>query len=164
VSDVWVANASPVITLAKAGHLDLLTKLANELWVPDAVVAEVLAGPAADPARLALEAGWGMRDSPKHISQTLVEWALGAGETAVLAFAQERLPCTVLLDDAMARTCARAFHVPVIGTLGVVLRAKKAGHVVSAAEVIVALKQSGLHLDDAVIRMALGRVGEKWPP
>jgi predicted nucleic acid-binding protein len=51
VSDVWVANASPVIALAKAGHLDLLTKLANELWVPDAVVAEILAGPAADPGR-----------------------------------------------------------------------------------------------------------------
>jgi len=123
-----------------------------------------LAGPSSDPARLALEAGWGKRATPQDIPQSLIEWGLGSGETAVLAFAKERLPCTAILDDAVARDCARAFHVPVIGTLGVILRAKKAGLIPSAAEALMALKQSGLHLDDAVIRMALGKTGEKWPP
>jgi predicted nucleic acid-binding protein len=57
VTEVWVANASPVIALAKAGYLDLLKQLPNELLVPEPVVAEVLAGPKSDPARQALEAG-----------------------------------------------------------------------------------------------------------
>ena len=163
MAEVWIANASPIIVLAKAGHLDLLPKLAGELWVPDAVVAEVLAGPPSDPARQALEAGEGKRASAKIIPPNLLEWSLGAGETAVLALALERLPCTALLDDASARSCARTLGVPVLGTLGVVLRAKKAGLIAGAAHVMAALRKSGLHLDDTVIRLALGRVGEKWP-
>jgi predicted nucleic acid-binding protein len=52
----------------------------------------------------------------------------------------------------------------VIGSLGVVLRAKKRGLVTQAAEVMQALRQAGLHLDEVTIRLALGRIGETWPP
>jgi hypothetical protein len=61
VGEVFVVNASPVITLAKAGHLALLTDLAETILLPAAVVGEVLAGPESDPARRALEGGWGRR-------------------------------------------------------------------------------------------------------
>jgi hypothetical protein len=36
---------------------------------------------------------------------------LGVGETAVLSLAQERAPATAVLDDAAARTCAKAIIV-----------------------------------------------------
>jgi predicted nucleic acid-binding protein len=49
VSRNWVVNASPLILLAKVGRLDLLPTLANQLVVPASVMAEVQAGPAADP-------------------------------------------------------------------------------------------------------------------
>ena len=94
MSDVWVTNASPVIALAKAGHLDLLTRLPTELLLPDPVATEILAGPAADPARQAVEGGWGRRVVPVAIPAELTEWGLDAGETAALAIAQERAPCT----------------------------------------------------------------------
>lgn len=35
MSEVWVANASPVIVLAKAGHLDLLKQLPSESRWPE---------------------------------------------------------------------------------------------------------------------------------
>jgi hypothetical protein len=59
VPDRWVVNASPRITLAKAGHLTLVTALATEVLLPEAVVAEGLDGPGTDPARQAVEGGWG---------------------------------------------------------------------------------------------------------
>lgn len=127
MSEVWVANASPVIVLAKVGYLELLRKLPEELLLPEAVVTEILAGPSSDPARQALENGWGLRASPKAIPSKLLEWGLGAGETAVLALTLEHSPCTAVLDDAAARLCAKASKIPVLGTLGVVLRAKKTG-------------------------------------
>jgi predicted nucleic acid-binding protein len=58
VSDVWIVNASSVIALAKVGRLHLLDDLCKELLVPEAVVAEILAGPPSDPARRAVENGW----------------------------------------------------------------------------------------------------------
>ncbi len=164
MSEVWVANASPVITLAKAGYLHLLTELSTELRVPEPVAAEILAGPETDPARRALEKGWGLRIAPSAIPLQLLELGLGAGETAVLAVARERAPCTAILDDAVARASARALGVPLIGTLGVVLCAKKRGLIPQAAEVLKALRTVGLHLDDRTIRLALGRYGEAWPP
>jgi len=55
MTDRWVINASPLIVLSKIDQQELLWQLATELVVPDAVFAEVNAGPAADPARLYLE-------------------------------------------------------------------------------------------------------------
>lgn len=103
MSDLWVVNASPVIVLAKAGYLRLLEELPTDLLVPEAVASEILAGPETDAARLAIEGGWGKREKPDSIPADLLQWGLGAGETAVLALARPRLPCTAILDDAVAR-------------------------------------------------------------
>jgi len=162
VSEVWVLNASPIITLAKIAQLPLLERLASELLVPEAVASEIRAGPATDPARLAIETGWGKRVPPGSIPTILLAWGLGHGETVVLAVALERQPCAAVLDDAGARTCARSLGVPLIGTLGIVVRAKERGLIPSAVEVVRALRVSGLHLDEDTIRVALRNVGEEW--
>jgi predicted nucleic acid-binding protein len=162
VSDVWVVNASPIIVLAKARRLHLLNDLCRELLVPEAVVAEVLAGPPSDPARQTLQRGWAVTVTPQSIAPGLLEWGLGLGETAVLAVALERTPATALLDDAAARTCAKALGIEVMGSLGVVLRAKRNAIIPSAADVLRALRIAGLHLDDDVARSALQGIGETW--
>jgi predicted nucleic acid-binding protein len=158
-------NASPVITLAKAGHLALLTALATEVLLPEAVVAEVLDGPGTDPARQAVEGGWGTRVAVPRVPVSVLEWGLGAGETAVLAVALARGGSTAILDDAVSRRCARTMGIPVMGTLGVVVRAKKQGRIASAAVVMQALRMAGLYVDDALVTTVLrDSVGEAWPP
>ncbi len=162
MSDLWIANASPVIALAKVGRLELLRESCRVLLVPQAVVAEILAGPASDPARQALEKGWAAGVSPKNIPPELLEWGLGLGETAVLAMSMEKRPATAVLDDAAARTCAKTLGLEVIGTLGVILRAKRNGLIPTAAELLKSLRSARLHLDDKVIRSALRGIGEAW--
>jgi predicted nucleic acid-binding protein len=162
VDDVWVVNASPIIALAKVGHLHLLKDLCKELLVPDVVASEVLAGPPSDPARLAFERGWGSAVVPCPIVPELLEWGLGPGETAVLAVARERKSATAVLDDSAARTCAKALGVQVIGTVGVVLRARKEAIIPSAANVLESLRAQGLWLDNNTIRAAVEGVGEIW--
>jgi predicted nucleic acid-binding protein len=162
VNDVWVVNASPIIVLAKIGHLDLLTSLSCEVCIPQAVVDEISAGPDEDPARKAIENQWGSRAEPLASHSDLIEWGLGPGETSVLAVARERAPATAILDDAAARRCAQVIGVPVIGTVGVIIRAKKRGLIRSASETLKALTNIGLHLDYQVIAVALRSVGESW--
>jgi hypothetical protein len=162
LNEVWIANTSPVIVLARAGCVDLLERQSTELVLPGSVVEEIVAGPASDPARRLVEHGWGVVASPKETPAELLEWGLGPGETAVLALARERAQATAVLDDATARACAKAIGVPVIGTLGVVVRAKRQGIVESAAEIMTAITNAGLYVDDATIRMALERIGETW--
>jgi predicted nucleic acid-binding protein len=162
-SETWIVDASPVISLAKAGGLGLLVELADTILVPEQVIEEVLAGPAADPARDALTARWFRRTSPARIPEGILEWGLGAGESAVLALALERPGCTVVVDDAAARYCARAHGLQLLGTLGVVLKARHLGLIPSAAQLVRALLQAGLYLDEAILRKTLAGVGESWP-
>lgn len=163
MSEGWVLNASPIITLAKVGHLDLLAGVAPDIGIPQAVVREITAGPENDPGRRALESGWGKRFARSRIHPEVLGWSLGAGETEVLSIALEKSGWTAVVDDATARACARSLNVPVIGTLGVVLRAKRRGLVASASKIIRELCSAGLYLDDQFVRAVLKQVaGEDW--
>lgn len=161
MSEIWVANASPIIVLAKCGYLELLTQLSRELLIPQAVVDEILAGPDDDPARQQVAAHWGQTRLPRQIPSGILEWGLGAGETSVLAVAQE-MRAVAVLDDAAARACARVIGVPVIGSLGVIARAKSASLIPSAAEAFSKMRDVGLHVDDAIIARVLSAIGESW--
>ena len=159
----WVINASPLIVLAKIGQIGLLTALADEIAIPDAVVREINSGPSDDPAR-----NWLVGPKVPIVDITtlppeLLAWDLGAGETAVLSHALANPGWTAVLDDNAARNCARSFNIPVKGTLAVVILAKQQGLISSAADLIRQLQQHGHRIHDTIVRDALDKtVGEPW--
>ncbi|GAB4535646.1 MAG: hypothetical protein Kow0063_20160 [Anaerolineae bacterium] len=163
MAENWVLNASPLIVLARVGHENLISSLADQVVVPRPVAEEIQAGPPQERARQALGAGrFTIIETPPP--PDLLAWDLGRGETAVLSLAIAEGTWTVILDDATARRCARSFSIPVKGTLALVLLARQRGLIPSAVEVIQALLTSGFRLDDRIIRDALARtVGETWP-
>jgi hypothetical protein len=105
--ETWIVNASPLISLAKIGRLDLLRAAERDVLIPATVAEEILAGPAGDPASVALT----VRDLPEPVPTAsrveVVEWGLGAGETAVLSLALDR-GGTAVIDDREARAAARS--------------------------------------------------------
>ena len=162
MAEIWVANASPLITLAKAGQLGLLQGEDRQLIVPEAVRIEVMLGPADNSARKILESGFDATFEHTTSDPMVLEWGLGAGETTVLSIAKERDGVGVV-DDRAARMAAKVMGIRVIGTLGVVLRAQRMGQIQSAVEAIRSLRNAGLHLDDGLIREALAKAtGESW--
>ncbi len=161
--DALVVNASPVIVLAKAGHIGLFEALAREILLPPSVAGEIVAGPPDDPARRLVEGGWGKRLRVEPIPSSIMEWSLGPGESEVLAVACRTPSCEAVLDDWDARSCARALGIPVVGTLGLILRAKVRGQIPSATRVLRDLVSAGLHLDSDLLRQVLRQVaGEEW--
>jgi len=161
VSEVWILDASPLIALGRVGQIGLLDALADQWWVPEAVAEEVAAGPD-DPARQAVAAR-AKQQRPVVVPAELSEWGLGRGEGAVVALALE-VRGVAILDDRAGRRCARAFAVPVIGTLGVIARAKLRGLLPAAAPLMRAVLAAGLYYDDDLVRRLLDRLGESWPP
>ena len=162
MSEVWITDSSPLIALSKVGHAELLLDLPGELIVPNAVLAELRRGSEDDPARGLVEAGFGKAVAPRALPSRLLSWTLGEGETEVLALGLERPGAVAVLDDAAGRRCAAAFGVPVIGTLGVVARAKRLGRIESSAAIFRALVDAGLWIDETIIRSILARLGEPW--
>ena len=161
--DILIVNASPLILLAKTDHLHLLTDMADEVVVPEGVAAEVLLADSNDPARKALEAGFGIRTDEGGVPQSVLAWRLGSGESAVLAVALTRMDCKAVLDDALARRCAKALGVRCIGTLGLIVGAKVQGHIPSAQAALQELVDAGLWLDPALVRTVLSAIDESWP-
>ena len=161
MSGKWVVNASPIILLAKAGAIDLLSQLPQELVVPASVATELRRGPSADPARTWLE-GLGRQfvRPDLAVATEIAAWDLGMGETAVLNWAYQQREFEALVDDRAARKCAQIFGLKVRGTLGVVLAGKVRGLIPNARPVCETLIRSGLHIDPHFVTEALRLVGE----
>lgn len=162
--ETWVVNASPIITLAKIGRLDLFGASERTLVLPRAVTNEILAGPSTDAGRQALESGFGGEPVSVEVTPAVEQWSLGRGESAVLTLARQR-NATAIIDDRDARRAASSLGVSLLGTLGVVLRARSEKRISEAAPILKELRRVGLRLDDALIAAALDRAfGEIWNP
>ncbi|NEV62098.1 DUF3368 domain-containing protein [Thiorhodococcus minor] len=159
--DRWVVNASPLILLGKVEQIQLLGALAGEIAVPRAVIREVGAKTDGAPkvqTLMALESAIIVDDElpPANI----LSWDLGPGETQVISHAVMHSADRVVLDDLEARRCAKAMGLTIIGTLGIVGRAKVRGLIERAEPVIRRLRESGLYVSDDLVQKLLREVGE----
>ena len=66
----------------------------------------------------------------------------------------------VVLDDLQARKCAELFEIPLIGTLGLVVLAKRKGLIALARPVIERLIAVGLYISPALLTRILVGIGE----
>jgi predicted nucleic acid-binding protein len=153
----WVVNASPLIFLAQIEALPLLKALADEILVPSSVRDEVLAPKGQKPPVKLPD--WLSLQEDLPLPSEIAGWDLGAGESQVLAHALVS-GSEAVLDDFEARQCARALSVPVTGTLGVLLRAKKSRLIPAARPLLEELLRRGLYLSRELLEQALGEVGE----
>jgi predicted nucleic acid-binding protein len=72
-----------------------------------------------------------------------------------------RLPGSyAVIDDLAARKCAAALGIPVIGTLGMVLRARKQDVIPAARPVMEDFLRGGMFLSKPLLDRALALVGE----
>jgi len=75
---------------------------------------------------------------------------LGKGEAEVITFAF-RNKYTAIIDDLTARNVAKELGIKVTGTIGILLKAERAGLVKSAYEKATELKKKGFYLPDALL-------------
>ena len=162
MAERWITDASPLIVLAKVGRADLLFEIPGKLLIPNAVAEEILGGGPEDPARRLIEFGFAERRHAAGIPRRLWEWGLGRGETEVLALALGESSSRAVIDDAAARKCAAALGVPIIGTLGIVARAKRLGRIESAVSVFRALLDQDFRIDPMTLRLVAEDLGETW--
>lgn len=156
-----IVNASPLQYLHQVGQLDLFPKLFGRIIVPEAVVAELAAGRRLGislPSPETLE--WIDLRHPASPVGGLLSWELGAGESAVLSLALESPGSWVVLDDKLARQAAVHLNLPLLGTAGILLRAKRAGHLRAVHPVLNQLASLGFRLTPETLRHILDLAGE----
>ncbi len=131
------------------------------MLIPATVLDEVSRRGHDDPAVRAIRgAGWEIAAPADPVPESVSRWRLDAGEEAVLSLALRSPGCEVIIDDRAARMCAEAHGLALIGTLGIVILARRIGRISEARPLILELRRAGLRVSDDVIAAALRRAGE----
>ena len=158
---VVICNTSPIQYLYQTDMLELLPVLAGQVYVPEAVVAELEEGQRRNVLLPTLEDLSWLTVRPVR-DQTLLPLVthLGDGEKEVLALGLETQDALLLLDDRDARRYARTLGLEITGTLGLLLRAKEHGILDSVGPVLDRLQSLRFRLNVRTREMVLKRAGE----
>jgi len=156
------ADAGPLIAFGRIEKLALLPEVLGEILVPEAVIAACLIDPD-KPGASAIE-----RALEKRILTRIDDPApalppyplLDSGESAAIRLAL-KLAIPVLIDEKAGRKVATNLGLSVIGTVGVLLAAKKHGHIEAVRPFLDAMSLQGYFVSGTLIRAALNRAGER---
>ncbi len=155
-----VADAGPLIGLARARALNLLELLYRDVLIPPAVEAELQLDsslPGAAALNAAVAAGWlRVADVPSTSNVAALEKLLDLGEAQAISLAEDR-SLRLLIDERQGRRVAARRGVVVIGTGAVLLAAKAAGYLVATGPVLDELERQGYRLS-AALRARLQRL------
>ena len=157
-----VCNSSVLIALARICRLDLLKNLFGEVYVPEAVFREVVVeGKTKKEVFKISGAKWinkiGVRDARLAM---FYKQFVDEGEAECLVLSLEMEDCLLIVDDKDARRFAEHLNLKYIGTLGVLVLAKKKGLLKSIRNLIYELRERGFYLGDDVIKMVLRETKE----
>lgn len=156
-----IADTSPLQYLHQTELLDLLPTLFGRIDVPDAVVAEIGEGRRRRVNLPDLETlSWVTIRSVTNRTLLPLATGLGSGEREVLALGLESPDSLLVLDDEDARRHARTIGLDVVGTLGVLLRAKETGALKALRPVLNVLEALRFHVGNEVRHAVLKSAGE----
>ena len=145
-----VSNSTCLITLERIGQLALLPRVFPTVYAPAAVQREV-----------GVAIPWlKTKDAANPSTVAVLKVQLGDGEAHAIAVALETPGAEIILDDKKARRVAQQLGLRVIGTVGVLLRAKRSGIVPAVRPLIQAIQAAGFRISPLLVNEALRIAGE----
>jgi len=149
-----IVDASPLIALNQIGHLSLIEHLFGRILIPSAVAREV------SPSLPTLPAWITVRDLTRPIGSEILTASLGAGESESLALGLEVGASLVVLDERPARKLALVLGLPVVGTAGILLAAKRGSLIPEVRPLLDALIEHGFRVSTALRERVLADAAE----
>lgn len=159
---ILVLDASPLITLARTGSLDLLRQLADQIAIPDVVYAESVSRTPGRPGSIEIaQADWIMRRTVENRARVqLLHTYVGLGEAEAIVLTREIRADAVVLDDATARRLAEQ-RCRVVGLLGLLVVAKQHGLLSAVKPLLDTMRNSGFFVGDELYATILRQVAEE---
>jgi predicted nucleic acid-binding protein len=155
-----VTDSSPLVALAIVGQLELLDKIFAHVLIPETVYREATEEGKPGAAEIA---AWGSDKVNKVKDQNTVDafmTSLDPGESEAMALYEEQKADYLLIDEKKGRKTALVKGMNVIGSIGVLLRAKQDGLISSVKPFVEQLRNSTVYFSDSLLDLALSRAGE----
>ena len=160
---IVVSNTTPLLCLYYINHLNLLQELFGKIYVPEAVYNEITNYGENKPGNDLFHLS-NFIITKKVINKMTVELLqvnLDYGESEAVVLAKE-LPADILLmDEKKARRVAQANNILIMGTLGVLLVAKKRGMVTNVKSLMDDLINKNIWIEKQLYHKIICEADEK---
>lgn len=149
-----VADTSALVALVACDALSYLENLFKTVRVPPAVFRECIIPGKPEAERL--EAWLQDRVADVDLEEYIIAVAgLGQGELEAMALYKHLRAHRLLVDDYRARKIATVNGIQVVGSLGVLLRAKEVGLVAEIGPLVAAARAAGVRYGEKLVSEAL---------
>jgi uncharacterized protein len=149
VKEAVVSDSTCLIGLERVGELDILPALFDSVMIPPEVGRE-----------FGISFVWLKVENLKsNLLSTALQMVIDAGEAEAVALASEK-NCLLISDDKQARAAAKRLSINVIGTVGVLIRAKQNGIIAEIKPILDALESNSFYISRALREEALKIAGE----
>jgi predicted nucleic acid-binding protein len=160
---IVVSNSSPLISLARTGHLELLPQLFGQIHVAEEVRREVVVRGAGRPAAAAIRNAEWIQSHPTTPAAELLRLRslhpLGRGELATVWLARSLQADLALIDERAARRLAQASGLAVMGCVGILETGFRRGLVADLRRSYQELLAQGIRIDRPILNRSLVACG-----
>lgn len=159
---IVVSDASPLINLARVEQFELLAAFYGQVIIPPAVYDEVVVqGQGREGSVEIQNASWiDVCEPQDDLAVRVLAAELGMGEASAIILAQERQAALLLIDEIRGRRVAQQLGLKVLGTLGILARAKREGRIPSLRQILDLLRARGTWIGEELCEEVLRFVGE----
>ena len=158
-----VSNTSPLINLARIGELNLLHRLYDSIYIPNAVWREVVIDGAGLPGAEQVKASeWITVRSVKNVQLVqALRQELDSGEAEAITLALEINADLLLMDERLGRETAHYLGIRYTGLIGGLVEAKHRGLIRSIKPRLDALRDvAGFRISSALYMRVLQEYNE----
>ncbi len=161
---IVVSDTGVIIAFAKIRKLNILKSIFGKIFITTVVHKELMAklGDEGEEIDQALNEFVNIVNISKSLKErdTSVK-ELGLGERQSIEYAYSNITNTILLiDDKAGRRVAKRLKIKTIGTMGVLIVAKKRGLIENVTNIITEMRENGYWLSDSIIETTKRLAGE----
>ncbi|MBN2535048.1 MAG: DUF3368 domain-containing protein [Spirochaetales bacterium] len=155
-----VSNTSPLILLANIGKLDLIEKIYTDVLIPEYVYTECIRDkkPFSEELERFLQGKIQEVKDRKGVENLML--VVDKGEAEAIQLVLEKGIDKILIDDLKGRNIAIYNGLSVIGTVGLLIKAKKEGHIEEIKLLLEELEKAGMRISKTLKLEALALTGE----
>ena len=154
-----VSNSTPLLAFARIDALELLAQIVRHIIIPETVWHEVTRDPWRPGAEAIRHASWLEVRPVATIPPELLP-LLDRGEAEVIALAEAVVATEVVLDERAARAVALARGLKIIGTAGLLVRAKQRGLIPAVRPWLERMQRKGMRYSQRFVEEFFRQLGE----
>lgn len=163
---IVVSDTTPIISLMKAGQLELLRQLFGVVYIPEAVYRELTDNEAfSEEVSMVQECEFlyvQKVDNGKSVTILQNFTGLDAGESEAIILADEMNSDVLLMDERKGRQVAKKLGIRITGTIGILTQAFDEGMLTKedVERCIERLKESGIRISEKLYQRLNMEIGK----